>query len=118
MVFEKVSRQEEAPICWVPFIRKSVCARILRELVTIFMPHLDKEDVESYQCTSDHEQIDSLHEDKEKEDRVITSSNALVQPLAVMIEAIDTPVTRVAMAASRKHNHGTLWTDLSHVELF
>ena len=42
------------------------------------MPQLNEKDVEPDKCSSDHEEIDSLHEYKEEEDGVISPSNALV----------------------------------------
>lgn len=76
----------------------------------------DEGHVEFDQCSCDKKEIECLHEDKEEEVGVVASAHAVVKPLAVMVESVNTLVTDVAVAAAREDDDFARRTDLTRVE--
>ena len=60
---------------------------------------------------------EALADDKAKKESIVTLANAIVNPGAVMIKTLDTPIAEAAVEAPWSANQATFRTHLSRVHV-
>ncbi len=66
---------------------------------------------------NDEDEVDVLQDDKEIKVGVVVDTNAVVHPLAMMVEALDALVTDVTVARVSSADHFAVWTQQVSLKL-
>ena len=109
---EEISLNDQARLGPVTFV-EITSAQQASTLVTF---HGEEVDVKANQGRGDEEQVDGLSEDEAQEVRVIATSHAIVQPLTVMVEPIDTLIAYETVSATWQDYDRTCGAHLLHIK--